>query len=899
MNLDFTKEIFEMVGDPKKIVIYVGRFQPFHINHFEAYKYLTDKFGVDNVYISTSNKVEEKSPFNFKEKQFIMNKMFNIPLDKIVENKSPYIAINITKNFIGKNAAMIYALGEKDAQRLSQSKHYEMYNDNLDLDTNFREKEYIIVIPSNTVKYKFKGKPIYGELVREVFSDKKKYSDADRKELLNILYPYDKKNKNALYNLFISKIHSLSENKQLLTCGGAFGHVYHPFEDLSLTFIDVKNMIKNGFKGDLKFSEEKTDGQSLLISWKNGKLISARNKSHLRNFGENALDITGLSKMFDGRGSIKDAFIYAMSDLSNAISKLSEMDRISLFDEGKKFMSVEVIYPSTENVIPYGSSMLIFHGTIEYDEDGNVIGVFNKSEGQVLTNLIKQVNMDIQNHYNISPANVIKFKNAVNVNDQINKFTLELNNIMKSFSLKDSDTIASMLKIQWIRYLSEFAKKYKYNINSELLTKLVDKLSGTNNEYNIKVLKKDIDNDNFKNEFDVIYKNKDNMNKKFMYPLEIFILKMGVQILKNITVFLAANPTEASSKMKNKLDSTIHDVESSNDKDKLERLQYQMKRFNDVGGYDSILPTEGIVFMFNDKLYKLTGSFAPINNILALKTYDKSVRENLTEGGNIKGVTSSVLKIYSDSTVKNAFELLDLNLTYEIVGNKYKEVSGDIDCGIESTDLMKSLSATNVDDMWSKLEDVVKNNNLPYKLAKGLRQISIVVPMVDNNGNNVGSYNALGEKIGDDGQIQLDLFIGNIPWMKDALGYVEGSKYKMAYRNMYLMEILRYIIFNIKNSELKRKLQFNWKEGVELVDFQDINGKRVKLSIKKVIGDMNKLSRFLFTPKYSFTNIDTFEKLYNAVMSTEFKFKIVRDKINSEFKKTLEKMKLPVPQEME
>ena len=40
---------------------------------------------------------------------------------------------------------------------------------------------------------------------------------------------------------------------------------------------------------------------------------------------------------------------------------------------------------------------------------------------------------------------------------------------------------------------------------------------------------------------------------------------------------------------------------------------------------------------------------------------------------------------------------------------------------------------------------------------------------------------------------------------------------------------------------------------------------------------MDKLSRFLFTAKYNFSMIDTFEKLYKAVMSNDFNFKIVRD----------------------
>jgi len=49
------------------ICIYAGRFQPFHINHYNVYKLLCNKFGKENVYIATSNTVESiTSPFNFE-----------------------------------------------------------------------------------------------------------------------------------------------------------------------------------------------------------------------------------------------------------------------------------------------------------------------------------------------------------------------------------------------------------------------------------------------------------------------------------------------------------------------------------------------------------------------------------------------------------------------------------------------------------------------------------------------------------------------------------------------------------------------------------------------------------------------------------------------------------------
>jgi len=42
----------------KTVVVYVGRFQPMHKGHAGTYQHLVKKFGKDNVYVGTSDKVQ-------------------------------------------------------------------------------------------------------------------------------------------------------------------------------------------------------------------------------------------------------------------------------------------------------------------------------------------------------------------------------------------------------------------------------------------------------------------------------------------------------------------------------------------------------------------------------------------------------------------------------------------------------------------------------------------------------------------------------------------------------------------------------------------------------------------------------------------------------------------------
>jgi len=101
---------------PDLVVLYPGRFQPFHLGHREVFQSLQNKFGRDNVFIATSNKVElPKSPFNFSDKTVLMNAA-GIPSDRIIEVTNPYKLPE--PQFNPANTIFIAAVGSPDRDRL-------------------------------------------------------------------------------------------------------------------------------------------------------------------------------------------------------------------------------------------------------------------------------------------------------------------------------------------------------------------------------------------------------------------------------------------------------------------------------------------------------------------------------------------------------------------------------------------------------------------------------------------------------------------------------------------------------------------------------------------------------------------------------------------------------------
>ena len=103
-----------------------------------------------------------------------------------------------------------------------------------------------------------------------------------------------------------------------------------------------------------------------------------------------------------------------------------------------------------------------------------------------------------------------------------------------------------------------------------------------------------------------------------MLPFEKLFFELGVEVLKNVEGYLAANPDKAVQNIRKQVKSAISIVRKGGDIKKINRLSQQLSKLNSIGGMKAIVPSEGLVFVYKGKTYKLTGAFAPINQITGM-----------------------------------------------------------------------------------------------------------------------------------------------------------------------------------------------------------------------------------------------------------------------------------------
>ena len=424
----------------------------------------------------------------------------------------------------------------------------------------------------------------------------------------------------------------------ILTEGGAAGHMAHPWDDHGLTFNDVREIVSRALEGRLDIESavtEKTDGQNIFVTWKDGQPGFARNKGTVINPMTPDQLVADFERKYresvekngvDGSAGYKlivDAYRACAEDLTEALGKLPADRLQQIFKNGRVFANMEIIYPATKNVIAYDKAHLQFHNLVEYDEKGNAIET-DLTGGALMQSAIQDANAHMQKTFSFIPPQQIKLGRVYDFEDQQTAFFNEIDQLQRKFNLKETDLISEYHKAWWADVIQTKANELGYEIPENILTVLIYRWAFDDKSTNISALKKQIDNPQFAEwvtEFDK--KDFKQFRKQNLEPFESIFLRLGVLVLQNASNFLAANPSKTVQEIRSELSQLIRELQANPNPAVLSKLQLELKRIERLGGFDSIVPAEGIVFTYQGNTYKMTGAFAPVNQILGVLKYSR------------------------------------------------------------------------------------------------------------------------------------------------------------------------------------------------------------------------------------------------------------------------------------
>lgn len=185
----------------KLLVLYPGRFQPFGKHHAATYLGLQQQFPGADIFIVTSDVTNEKSPFNFNEKKAIIS-AYGLA-SKVKKVKKPYQALEVVSKYDPKTTALVFAVGKKDAERLSHT-YFKPYPGSIDKLNSLDKNRYVYIAPHISLNV-----PGYGEMsgtqIRTALGDPTK-TKTQKKKLFNDIFGwYSDKLADIIFNKLTMK----------------------------------------------------------------------------------------------------------------------------------------------------------------------------------------------------------------------------------------------------------------------------------------------------------------------------------------------------------------------------------------------------------------------------------------------------------------------------------------------------------------------------------------------------------------------------------------------------------------------------------------------------------------------------------------------------------------------
>lgn len=472
----------------------------------------------------------------------------------------------------------------------------------------------------------------------------KEYFELLKKEIL----PLKSKHMNSSMTEYCSP---KADINLLLNEGGAAGHMNHPYEVDEFTFQDLANLITDLFCGNIENITEKLDGQNLFASVdEHGNTIFSRNQTTLTSVPWQLEDIQNNPK-WTGNPSVQHAFSNAaltidrvLHNIPNAAAKFNYDDKA----DGVRYrtwINLEIIDTENFNVIPYVESKISLHGlkTVVFDysdiesftkEDKDlrakrweIIDLPEEEYKKLWDEIQKAIQKTNRTAFKVQITPEVIIKKQEQGKQQANQYIGTLYMIVTKVGLTLSDTLLDFKRASLNDFIENSAR-FKW-LTGNLKDAIVNRWIGENKEGIVNIKKNyTLENGELmtKEQYNMIKEFESNKDlaaliKKIMSPLDKLFIKIGNEIIKRTEGLAnAGHEKEVIKKLSKDVKEIKAAVEDTNDPKKIAKLQASLARLAEVNNeYNA---TEGIVFKYNGHVLKLTGAFAPLNQLLGSR-YDK------------------------------------------------------------------------------------------------------------------------------------------------------------------------------------------------------------------------------------------------------------------------------------
>jgi len=395
--------------------------------------------------------------------------------------------------------------------------------------------------------------------------------------------------------------------------GGVAGHLSHIHENLDFTFGEIKSVLRDVASANIE-AIEKVDGQNLFFGWdaKTNEIRTARNPSDIKKGG---MTPTEYADKWANHPvpTVREAFTQGLKAIEAGVRSLSQEQLVEIFGENTDtYVNAEIMYVGNPNMIVYNGNYIVLHNIQRFGESSTEINPEGKF--QTLVNAVEGAETSIdEQQWSIYGPQIAELKNfAENDDAPYEKLVADLDALGMSDDATLRDFVSEKLRTGVVGNLQ--IPVYQ----QEELIKVITDAPGAPT---YAALKKKLPKSVHKAASDLATKAKRRKTIGAMVsPVEKAISDFAIEVLRGLKSFFIGDQDAEIARMREQLEVAISQIEGAkgNDAEAMgEMLAMQLEKLGPIENVASTM--EGVVFEHppgSHKLYKLTGAFAMMNQIV-------------------------------------------------------------------------------------------------------------------------------------------------------------------------------------------------------------------------------------------------------------------------------------------
>jgi hypothetical protein len=382
---------------------------------------------------------------------------------------------------------------------------------------------------------------------------------------------------------------------------------------MDLTFGEIKDIL-GGVASAKTEALEKVDGQNLFFTWneKLGQLRTARNAGDISKGGMSPEEFASKWKGHPA----EDAFTQGFEAIQAAVKSLSAKQRRQIFGpDGSRYANAEVMYSDNPNMIQYDGNYIVMHNLQEFP-GGTVV---DSGEFQQLVSAIDGYEAELSRGAWKVYGPVLVELEDISQGEHVARLEAALDSISGG---RDGMTLGDLVA-ERLRMGPVGSLKMPEERKERLIRRVVGLVRGDDAKSlpDIKELKKGLDPDTQRAISDLATTSTARGAAGAMTAdVAQAISDFAVEVLRGMQSFFVSDHDAEVQRMQGMLKDAISKIESYRGTDAEKIGGLLQKQLEKLGGVENVAQSiEGIVFEYppgSQQLYKLTGSFAMVNQIV-------------------------------------------------------------------------------------------------------------------------------------------------------------------------------------------------------------------------------------------------------------------------------------------